>query len=274
MMFVALAVIGAALFVLALVFLGESLPVQRRRPGGLGAAGRSYASLLRDPVFIGLALAGGFSFAGIFSYVSSATFVFQEGYGLTTQQFAVIFATGAVAVTAGTQINGALLGRVRPERMLLGGVAFGVVVATAMLVIALLGLPAWALAGTLMLTLLTAGLLLPAVPVIALAHNAHRAGSAAALLGAIQFAVGASIAPISGMFDASSPVAMAAVILGAALVTLGLATALRRPLAARGDTDRSVDERVDDGVHNRVDHGVDDGADGQPVATPGELITP
>ncbi len=270
MMFVALAVIGAALFVLALVFLGESLPVQRRRPGGLGAAGRSYASLLRDPVFIGLALAGGFSFAGIFSYVSSATFVFQEGYGLTTQQFAVIFATGAVAVTAGTQINGALLGRVRPERMLLGGVAFGVVVATAMLAVALLGLPAWALAGTLMLTLLTAGLLLPAVPVIALAHNAHRAGSAAALLGAIQFAVGASIAPISGMFDASSPVAMAGVILGAALVTLGLVTALRRPLAARGDTTGSIDDRVDD----RGGDSVHDSADGQPIATPGELITP
>ena len=37
-----------------------------------------------------------------------------------------------------------------------------------------------------------------------------------------QFAVGAFIAPISGLFDASSPVPMAAVILGAALITLSL----------------------------------------------------
>ncbi len=234
-MFVALAVVGAVLFVLALVFLRESLPAERRRTGGLRAAGRSYASLLRDPVFVGLALIGGFSFAGIFSYVSSATFVFQEGYGLSTGQFAVIFGSGAVAVTAGTQINGALLGRVRPERILLAGVLVAVTTAAAMLTVALLGLGPWALAGTLIVTLLTAGLLLPAVPVIALAHNAHRAGSAAALLGAIQFGVGASVAPISGLFDAASPVAMAAVILGSATVALGLVLLVRRPLAARSD---------------------------------------
>lgn len=237
-MFAALAVVGAVLFTLAAVFLRESLPVQRRRSGGLAAAGRSYLSLLRDRVFIGLALVGGFSFAGIFTYVSSATFVFQQGFGLTTGQFALIFAAGAVGVTAGTQINGALLGRVRPERILLAGVTFAALVGAVMLLVAVLGLGPWALVGTLIFTLLTAGLLLPAVPVIALAHNAHRAGSAAALLGAIQFAVGAGVAPISGLFDAASPVAMAGVILASALVTLVLVTALRRSLAA---ADRPAD---------------------------------
>jgi DHA1 family bicyclomycin/chloramphenicol resistance-like MFS transporter len=98
------------------------------------------------------------------------------------------------------------------------------------------------IAALLVLTLLTAGILLPAVPVIALAQNAHRAGSAAALLGAIQFAVGAFIAPLSGLFDASSPVPMAAVILGASLVTLALVLVLRRPLAARPVA--GEDERV------------------------------
>jgi MFS transporter, DHA1 family, multidrug resistance protein len=80
------------------------------------------------------------------------------------------------------------------------------------------------------------------VPVIALAQNAHRAGSAAALLGAIQFAVGAFIAPLTGLFDAASPVPMAGVILGAALVTSALVLAVRRPLAARVGADD--DERV------------------------------
>ncbi|ACV81163.1 multidrug effflux MFS transporter [Nakamurella multipartita] len=233
MMFAALAVVGAVLLVLAAVFLRESLPVERRRAGGLGAAARSYASLLRDPVFVGLAFVGGFSLAGIFTYVSSATFVFQEGFGLSTGQFAAIFASGAVAITAGTQINGALIGRVRPERILLTGVLVSVLTAAALLTVSILGLGVLPIAALLVLTLLTAGILLPAVPVIALAQNAHRAGSAAALLGAIQFAVGAFIAPLSGLFDASSPVPMAGVILGAALVTLGLVLLLRRPLAAR-----------------------------------------
>ena len=242
MMFAALAVVGAILLVLAIVFLRESLPVGRRRAGGLGAAARSYGSLLRDPVFVGLAFVGGFSLAGIFTYVSSATFVFQEGFGLSTGQFAAIFASGAVAITAGTQINGALIGRVRPEQILLVGVGVSVVTASALLTVSMLGLGVLPIAALLVLTLLTAGILLPAVPVIALAHNAHRAGSAAALLGAIQFAVGAFIAPISGLFDASSPVPMAAVILGAALITLSLVLLLRRPLAARPVA--LADERV------------------------------
>ena len=48
--------------------------------------------------------------------------------------------------------------------------------------------------------MLVTGILLPAVPVIALEANAHRAGSAAALLGAMQFGVGAAIAPVTGLF--------------------------------------------------------------------------
>jgi MFS transporter, DHA1 family, multidrug resistance protein len=136
LMFAALAVVGAVLFVLAAIFLQESLPVQRRRSGGLAAAARSYGSLVRDPVFVVLGFVGGFSLAGIFTYVSSATFVFQEGFGLTTGEFAAIFAAGAVAITAGTQINGALIGRVRPERILLAGALFSVVTASLMVLVA------------------------------------------------------------------------------------------------------------------------------------------
>ena len=40
---------------------------------------------------------------------------------MSAQQFALIFASGAVAITAGTQINGAMLGRVAPEQILRGG---------------------------------------------------------------------------------------------------------------------------------------------------------
>src|SRR6478752_2242314 len=54
-MFVALALFGVLLLVLAFFLLKESLPVQLRRSGGVMAAARSYGSLLRDPMFMGLA---------------------------------------------------------------------------------------------------------------------------------------------------------------------------------------------------------------------------
>lgn len=226
-MFVALALFGVILLVLAFFLLKESLPTQLRRSGGVGAAARSYGSLLRDPMFISLALLSGFSMASLFTYVSSATFVFQEGFGLSAQQFAVIFAAGAVAITAGTQINGAMLGRVAPEQILRSAVLAALVITGSMVVVTALGLGIWPLIVLLVSNMLVTGILLPAVPVIALDANAHRAGSAAALLGAMQFGVGAAIAPVTGLFEEGSAVAMAAVMFGATAMTVTIMFAIR-----------------------------------------------
>jgi len=225
-MFVALAGFGAILLALAFFLLKESLPVTLRRSGGVGAAARSYGSLLRDPVFMGLALLSGFSMAALFTYVSSATFVFQQGFGLSAQQFAWIFASGAVAVTAGTQINGAMLGRVAPEQILRWAVLAALVVTGLMVAVTALQLGIWPLIVLLVSNLLVTGILLPAVPVLALEANAHRAGSAAALLGALQFGVGAAIAPVTGLFEEGSALAMAAVMFGATAVMVGLMIAV------------------------------------------------
>jgi DHA1 family bicyclomycin/chloramphenicol resistance-like MFS transporter len=239
-MFVALALFGVLLLVLAFFLLKESLPVQLRRSGGVMAAARSYGSLLRDPMFMGLALLSGFSMAALFTYVSSATFVFQEGFGLSAQQFAVIFASGAVAITAGTQINGAMIGRVAPEQILRGGVLAALAITGSMVVVTLLGLGLWPLIVLLVSNMLVTGVLLPAVPMIALEANAHRAGSAAALLGAFQFGVGALIAPVTGLFEEGSAVAMASVMFGASLVTVAITLAIRPAMRRTSMTPRAL----------------------------------
>jgi len=243
-MFVALALFGVLLLILAFFLLKESLPAQLRRAGGVGAATRSYGSLLRDPIFMGLALLSGFSMAALFTYVSSATFVFQEGFGLSAQQFAVIFASGAVAVTAGTQINGAMIGRVLPEQILRWAVLAALAITGSMVVVTVLGLGIWPLIVLLVLNLLITGILLPAVPAIALEANAHRAGSAAALLGAFQFGVGAAIAPVTGLFAEGSAVAMAGVMFGATAVTVAItfaiAPSLRRQAWAASETNAAL----------------------------------
>jgi DHA1 family bicyclomycin/chloramphenicol resistance-like MFS transporter len=239
-MFVALALFGVLLLVLAFFLLKESLPVQLRRSGGVMSAARSYGSLLRDPMFMGLALLSGFSMAALFTYVSSATFVFQEGFGLSAQQFAVIFASGAVAITAGTQINGAMIGRVAPEQILRGGVLTAVAITGSMVVVTLLGLGIWPLIGLLVSNMLVTGVLLPAVPMIALEANAHRAGSAAALLGAFQFGVGALIAPVTGLFQEGSAVAMASVMFGASLVTESITLAIRPAMRRASQATRTL----------------------------------
>ncbi|MET7132747.1 multidrug effflux MFS transporter [Cellulosimicrobium sp. MI9406] len=235
-MFVALAVVGAVLFVLVLLRLRETLPVERRRSGGTVAALRSYGSLLGDWSFIGLALIAGFYMAAMFTYISASTFVFQDFYGMSAQQYAIVFGVGAVSVTAGSQINGALVGRVTPERILQAAVAAGFVLSGGLLVAALAGGGLAWLVPLIVLTLGTAGFVMPSVPAIALERNAHRAGSAAALIGAFQFGVGAVVAPVTGLLGGSPPVTMAAVMFGvvvvAGAVLLGLRHTFGAPLPA------------------------------------------
>jgi len=227
-----LASVGAVLFVLAAAFLRESLPVESRRTGGTGAAVRSYRDLLRDRAFLGLALLSAFYMSALFTYVAASTFVFQDAFGLNAQQFGFVFAGGAASITIASQLYGAMVGRFQPERILTAAIATGFVLATALLVVALAGGGLIPVTVLVILTLGTAGFVMPSAPAIALASNPHRAGSAAALLGALQFGIGALVAPLTGLLGGSPVIAMSAVMftmisLGAVLL-LGVSRAWRR----------------------------------------------
>ena len=265
-MFVALAAVGALLFVVVLLRLRETLPAERRRSGGTTAALRSYGSLLGDWSFIGLALIAGFYMAAMFTYISASTFVFQDFFGMSAQQYAVVFGVGAVSVTAGSQINGALVGRVAPERILQVAVAAGFVLSGGLLVAALAGGGLAWLVPLIVLTLGTASFVMPSVPAIALERNAHRAGSAAALIGAFQFGVGAVIAPVTGLLGGSPPVTMAAVMFGVIVVAGAVLLGLRRTFGARV---------ADDAADALGAHGTDGAATAgtTPDATTTEAVT-
>ena len=230
-MFAVLAGFGVLLLVLAAVFLKESLPPQRRRTGGARAALASYRSLVTDWSFIGAVLMGAFYMGAMFTYVASSTFVFQEGFGLTASEFGYIFGAGALAVTAGSQINGALVGRLRPERIVTVVIATGWVLALALFGLTLTvsggGQGFWPLVLVLVPTLGTVGFVLPSVPAIVLERNGHRAGSAAALNGAMGFVLGALITPISG-FLGGTATAMAGVMFAVITISAVLLLAVRR----------------------------------------------
>ncbi|MBO3085289.1 multidrug effflux MFS transporter [Cellulomonas fengjieae] len=233
LIFVFLAAAGAALLAIASFALRESLPVDLRRTGGTVAALRTYRDLLTDLPFLGLALMSAFYLSAMFTYVASSTFVFQGGYGLTAQQFGWVFAAGAVAITAGSQVNGALVGRFRPEQVLSVTVGVGLVLGLSLFAVTLFGAPFWPVTVLVVLTMGTAGFVLPSAPAIALASNPHRAGSAAALLGALQFGLGAILAPVTSLGGEPTAVTMGAVIAGVIVVAALLLVLVRRSWARR-----------------------------------------
>ncbi|GAA2796018.1 multidrug effflux MFS transporter [Saccharopolyspora taberi] len=230
--FGALAVIGVLLLLVAVFALKETLPPERRRTGEIRPVLRTYRSLITDREFVVLAIVAALGMSGLFSYVSGASFVLQEDYGLNQQQFAVVFGIGAVALIGASQFNVVLLNRFTPRQIVLSALAaataFGVVL-TVLVLNGIGGLPGFIV--PLWLLLGAFGFVLPNAPALALSRHGEAAGTAAALLGAAQFGLGALIAPVVGVLGNDGP-AMAFTMTGGAglaLVALGtLALVSRR----------------------------------------------
>jgi DHA1 family bicyclomycin/chloramphenicol resistance-like MFS transporter len=192
--------------------LPETLPVARRRNGGVLGTVRDYGRLLTDRVYVGLILVAGLAMAALFAYVSGSSYVFQNGYGMSEQQFALIFAGGAVGLIGATQFNVRLLRRWTPQQILSGSLLAGLGFGLVLLILAATGIGG--LAGVLIplwLVLAMVGLALPNAPALALSRHGEAAGTAAALLGAVQFGVGALAAPLVGVLGVGA-VAMAIVV--------------------------------------------------------------
>ncbi|MBY8870231.1 multidrug effflux MFS transporter [Micromonospora sp. PLK6-60] len=227
--FVVLAGFGLVLTVVAAFGLAETLPPERRRRGGVPAVLRDYRALLRDRTYLGLVLVTGLAMAALFAYVSGSSFVFQQQYGLDEQQFGLAFGAGAVGLIAATQLNVRLLRRYSPQRILVTALGVGTAAGLVLLTFAATGVGGLAgILASLWVVLAAAGLALPNAPALALSRHGEAAGTAAALLGAVQFGVGALAAPLVGVLGNGS-VAMAVVVTGGMAAATVLLFAVARP---------------------------------------------
>ncbi len=194
---------------------------------------RNYRRLLRDGTFVGLILVAGLAMSALLAYVAGSSFVFQEQFGLSQQEFGLVFGSGAIWLILATQLNPVLLRRYEPRQVLLVAMAAAVGFGLLLLGLAvgtdpgLLGVlvPLW-------LVLFSVGLALPNAPAVALARHGETAGTAAALLGAVQFGTGALISPVVGLLG-NDALAMAAVIAGG-LAARAAGAAGRGPAVAAG----------------------------------------
>ena len=227
--FVILAVYGLLLLAVGLFLLRETLPPERRSSSGVTGTLRGYRSLFGDRAYVGLVLVAGLTMAGLFSYVSGSSFVYQEEFGLDEQQFGLLFGAGAFWLIAATQLNPVLLRWFSPAQVLVTGTLAGAAAGAVLLALSATGtgglfavaIPLWAV-------LFACGLALPNAPALALSRHGEAAGTAAALLGAVQFGVGAAVSPLVGLLG-NDAVAMGAVIVASLVLAIVVLFAVVRP---------------------------------------------
>lgn len=184
---------GCGLLILLLVHtcMEESLDPARAAPLHLGKVMGNYAGLLRDREFLGYSLCGGFVLAGMFTYIAGSPFVLIELHGIDPAHYGYVFGANALGMIAVSQLNSALVRKRSLDHILRRA-----------LLVPLLGgllLAGAALSGHATLVLLLPGFflfiaglgcILPNASALALNQQGHRAGTASALMGMLQFTLG------------------------------------------------------------------------------------
>ncbi|HTI74338.1 MAG TPA: multidrug effflux MFS transporter [Mycobacterium sp.] len=240
--FAVLVVLAGGLLVLAAVALPETLTPAHRRPLKVRSIAATYVELMRDARFVILVLVAALGMSGLFAYIAGASFVLQGHYGLDQQAFALVFGAGAVALIAATQFNVVLLRRFAPQTIVVWALAAAVVAGVVFVGLAyghtggIAGfvVPVWAILGAM-------GLVIPNAPAVALSRHPDAAGTAAALLGAAQFGLGAAVAPLVGVLG-NNEIALALV------MTTGMVIALLALLAVGLPASETKDDVTGDAV--------------------------
>jgi hypothetical protein len=228
--FLALAGLGLIFLSCAYAWVGETLPVARRASGGFAITAATLRHLTTDPGFTGYALAGGFTFATLFAYISAAPFVFEGLCHMSPQLFTLFAALIATGVLLGYVVNTRLLRRFSPHQLLdLGLVSVAVGAAGVLIVVVTMQhhLHLYVLMPSLFLILFSFGLTRPNAAALALDQHPNTAGSAAAVLGLIQFTLGAIVAPATGLAQHSAMPLGLTVVVTAALAILARVVARR-----------------------------------------------
>lgn len=179
--------------------------------------------------FVGIQV---FCFSSMLLFITHASFIYQEVYGLSNQLFALLFASNIVMMAVFNLINRPLLKRFASVQLLRVQVVFQFLALSALVLVVALQGPLWCLVVSLVLASGSQGGIVPNNMANALEFFPRLGGTAAALLGASQFTLAGLISALSAIFWGDSllwiVVSMLMCSLGALLLALQAPAAVAR----------------------------------------------
>ena len=191
----------AALLVSAMIvfFIRETLPVEKRQKFHFRTTLGNFASLFRHKRVLSYMLASGFSFAGMFSFLSAGPFVYIEINHISPQDFGYYFALNIVFLFVTTMINGRIVRRVGALNMFRSGLWVQFAMALWMVVTALLDLGFWSLVLGVAAFVGCVALVASNAMAVILDEFPHMAGTASSLAGTFRFGIGAIVGALLSM---------------------------------------------------------------------------
>lgn len=217
-----LLVLIGALMCVSLCWLPETLPEAKRVKASLTGAFRNYRSLLSNGRFMRYTLSLTFYYVGAYAFITGSPFVYISYYHVDPQHYGWLFALNIVGVMAMSVVNRRLVQRHPLEQLLKYATMLAALAAVALaLLVKLESGGIVAIITTIFLLFSMNGIIAATSTAAALDAVPNIAGSASALIGALQYGSGIISSLLLAAFSDGTPWTMAWII---ALFTLLSAT--------------------------------------------------
>ena len=203
------------------LLLPETLAQRAVEPVSAASIAKSYRLVARNPAYLAYLGLAASSYAGLFAWISGASFVLQGLYGLSPFAFGFAFAFGSVGYMTGSTLSARLTHRFGLDGILgLGGCA---VAAGGLAMVAAVGVGLTSAASLVLpvaIYLAGLGMVLPQSIAGAMTPFPERAGAASSLLGFVQQSVAALFGAMVGLLLGKTAWPLAAGVAAAGCVTL------------------------------------------------------
>ncbi|EFE08956.1 multidrug effflux MFS transporter [Citrobacter youngae] len=223
-----LVLIGALMFV-SLCWLPETLPEEKRVKASLTGAFRNYRSLLANGRFMRYTLSLTSYYVGAYAFITGSPFVYISYYHVDPQHYGWLFALNIVGVMAMSVVNRRLVQRHPLEQLLKYATMLAALAAVALALLVKLE------SGGIVAIIVTVFLLFSMNGIIAATSTAaaldavpNIAGSASALIGALQYGSGIISSLLLAAFSNGTPWTMAWIIALFTLLSAALASGTKR----------------------------------------------
>ena len=201
-----------------LLLLPETLPEARRIKLGFTAQISRYVHVMGERGFITNTMMGGMAMFGMFAYLAGSPSVFIRTFGLAPSSYGIMFGACASGFILASQINPRLLHRFGTQAISRVSMRVMLVATLIMATISFAGYATWPLVAVCVLFAMSSqGFTMPNATVGAMARHAAHAGSAAALMGTLQFCLAGISGLLVGLLEDGTARPMAALMFLGAL---------------------------------------------------------
>ncbi|MFV7359767.1 multidrug effflux MFS transporter [Citrobacter portucalensis] len=223
-----LVVIGALMFI-SLNWLPETLPEDKRVKASLAGAFRNYRSLLTNGRFMRYTLSLMFYYVGAYAFITGSPFVYISYYHVDPQHYGWLFALNIIGVMAMSVVNRRLVQRHALEQLLKYATMLAALAAVALaLMVKLESGGIVAIIVSIFLLFSMNGIIAATSTAAALDAVPNIAGSASALIGALQYGSGIISSLLLAAFSDGTPWTMAWIIALFTLLSAVLAFRVKR----------------------------------------------